>query len=146
MKLNKRMKRQMIAVVVLLVAHLICRHLLENKNIIFNPNYGLIIWITVLSIPIIVSILMVLAHDCLKPKVKGIMSIYLAPIIFFGSSLILFLLSRIGIYEVEKMNFLIDSYFIMLVLSILMVGVGFMGVIGVTLREIVRKIVEKTKK
>ncbi|SLM85011.1 hypothetical protein FM121_02870 [Vagococcus fluvialis bH819] len=99
-----------------------------------------------MSIPIIVSILMVLAHDCLKPKVKGIMSIYLAPIIFFGSSLILFLLSRIGIYEVEKMNFLIDSYFIMLVLSILMVGVGFMGVIGVTLREIVRKIVEKTKK
>lgn len=140
MKLNKRMKRQMIAVVMLLVAHLICWQLLENKNIIFNPNYGLIIWITVLSIPIIVSILMVLTHDYFKPKVKGIMSIYLAPIIFFASSLILFLLSRIGIYDVEKIDFLIDSYFIMLVLSFLMVGVGFVGVIGVTLREIIRKI------
>lgn len=143
MKLNKRMKRQVIAVVVLLVTHFICRQLLENKNIIFNPNYGLIIWVTVLSIPIIVSILMVLAHDYFKPKVKGIVSIYLAPVILFASGLILFLLSRIGIYEVEKMIFLIYSYFIMLVLSFLLVGVGFVWGIGVTLRESIRKIEKK---
>ena len=145
MKLNKRMKRQMIAVTILLIIHLICGGLLEDVNIIFNPNYGLIIWITVLSIPIISSILMVLTHDYFKPKVKGVVSFYLAPIIFFVCGLILYLLSIKGIKDVEKINFLVDSYFIMWVLSFLMVGVGFMGVIGVTLREIVRKIEEKMK-
>lgn len=71
------------------------------------------------------------------------MNRYKKPLIYLFLGIIIFLLSFNGVMQIEKLNFLIEPYFLLFISSLLLIFISIPWLIFLLLKDLINKIKSK---